>query len=345
MRDEHRRMMVDSPPINLEQQDEFVNSDSKQSLVYNLRDVDILLGRGKRNNNREANMRLRQMAEDRADDYMQAEGKQEKAIVAELMIQDIQSNGARFLKPVSVPDNGNGTYRRAYEVVNPSVVAIKIKQLLRDRSAIQTRERVGLPRSKRQSDALRNAERAAKEAKRTKMIHKASFDTQETDSTNGFNFEDIAVGPRHKTVSSPQKPSPSRPVQTLPPLPDELFPYPPPMTKLCITHRILEQVAYRRRVEELRTKYDMEEFDYFQNWLQSHSGNRSDATTQALRRAHYQADDTDSDPDATESESEDDDGNEPHPSIQRFYQDLPERPPKCLRQKPPSKQSPVDELK
>lgn len=103
-------------------------------IVHELKETDILLGRGKRTNNRPGNTRFRELAEAQSQVYSSAKTKQAKRTIARQFVKEIESTGARFLRPVSI--SYEGSYKTAYEVVDKETIEIKVKQLMRDRSAV-----------------------------------------------------------------------------------------------------------------------------------------------------------------------------------------------------------------
>ena len=104
------------------------------SFFDTMEESDILMGRGKRTNNRPANTHLRERAEDQALSYARLTTKKEKREFSRKFIDEIESTGARFVEAASV--SYNGSYKTAYSIVPRNVVEVKIKQLLRDRAAI-----------------------------------------------------------------------------------------------------------------------------------------------------------------------------------------------------------------
>lgn len=97
---------------------------------------DVVLGRGSKISSHPGNIRFRELAKEKAPKYNGCKSKVDKKAIAKELVQEIESSGARFLRPITaVSKNDEDEIRSAYELVSNETKMTKAAQKLRECAA------------------------------------------------------------------------------------------------------------------------------------------------------------------------------------------------------------------
>lgn len=86
------------PISNIESLDRKISAKSSQEPILSIRPADVMCGRTKQSFNHVGNRRFRALTNSALDDYLNADSKWAKSMVASRLVAIIHSEGGRFLK-------------------------------------------------------------------------------------------------------------------------------------------------------------------------------------------------------------------------------------------------------
>ncbi|KAL3799244.1 hypothetical protein HJC23_012969 [Cyclotella cryptica] len=113
-------------------------SEEQSKYVFELKDVDVLCGRGSGPNDRTGNIEFRNLILTRKAEYLAAKTREAKGRIASDIVRHVRQRGGRFLKklsPAQVKEAGFKRGSAVYEYADEPTVLEKAKQTLRQNRA------------------------------------------------------------------------------------------------------------------------------------------------------------------------------------------------------------------
>ncbi|KAL7487533.1 hypothetical protein ACHAW6_013128 [Cyclotella cf. meneghiniana] len=113
-------------------------NEEQSKYVFELKDVDVLCGRGSGPNDRTGNIEFRNLILTRKAEYLAAKTREAKGRIASDIVQHVRRRGGRFLKKLSPAQVKEAGFKRGvavYEYADEPTVLEKAKQTLRQNRA------------------------------------------------------------------------------------------------------------------------------------------------------------------------------------------------------------------